>query len=115
MKIRLNDKQEKKVFNLEKSIKQWRKSLNKNEALEDGYKEELECHLRDKIEHLMSLGASEEEAFQEALGKMGETSHIGGEFHKTNTRHLSGRPPWRKSLWMPGLLVPLLFYISQMN
>lgn len=92
------------MFNLEKSIKQWRKSLNKNEALEDGYKEELECHLRDKIEHLMSHGASEEEAFQEALGKIGDASHIGGEFYKTNTRHLSGRPPWRKSLWMPGLL-----------
>ena len=92
------------MFDLEKSIKQWRISLNKNEALEDGYKEELECHLRDKIEHLMSLGASEEEAFQEAVRKIGDAGHIGGEFYKTNTRHLSGRPPWRKSLWMPALL-----------
>jgi len=64
------------LFDLEKSIKQWRISLNKNEALEDGYKEELECHLRDKIEHLMSLGASEEEAFQEAVRKIGDAGHI---------------------------------------
>jgi len=45
------------MFNLEKAIKDWRKALNKNEALEDGYKEELECHLRDKIDYLIGLPA----------------------------------------------------------
>lgn len=29
------------MFDLEQAIQQWRKSLNKNEALEDGYREEL--------------------------------------------------------------------------
>jgi len=59
------------MFDLEKEIKKWRNSLNANEALEDGVKEELECHLRDKIEYLMDQGNPEEKAFEEALAKIG--------------------------------------------
>jgi len=55
------------MFDLEKAILHWRKTLNKNDALEDGYKEELESHLRDKVEHLRDLGFSEIEAFEEAV------------------------------------------------
>ncbi len=51
------------MFDLEKAIKLWRKTLNKNSALEDGYKEELECHLRDKIEYLIEGDSSEKNAF----------------------------------------------------
>lgn len=89
---------------LEESIKTWRKSLNGNEALEDGAKEELENHLRDKIEFLVSRGRTEEEAFEEAVRKLGGADTLGTEYFKATTRHLSGRPPWRKSRWMPSLL-----------
>ena len=58
------------MFDLEKAIKSWRKALNKNEALEDGYKEELESHLRDKIDHLIGRGLSEQKAFEDAVKKM---------------------------------------------
>jgi hypothetical protein len=67
------------MFNLEKEIKKWRKSLNANEALEDGAKEELECHLRDKIEYLIASGNTEEEAFEEALRKIGTSEVLGAE------------------------------------
>ena len=43
------------MFDLEKAIAKWRKHLNRNEALEDGAKEELENHLRDKIEFLIQV------------------------------------------------------------
>ena len=89
---------------LEKSIKAWRKRLNENEALEDGAKEELENHLRDKIEHLMGQGRSEGQAFEEAVQKLGETDTLGTEYYKSTTRHLSGRPPWERSRWIPPLL-----------
>jgi len=92
------------VFDLEKSIKNWRKTLNKNEALEDGYKEELESHLRDKIDFLIGMGSSEKEAFEEAVKKIGEAKSIGEEFYKTYTRHISGRPPWNQRHWMPSLI-----------
>lgn len=91
------------MFDLEKAIKQWRKSLNENDALEDGYKEELECHLRDKVDFLMTLGHSEREAFKEAAQKMGEVQTIGSEYFKTDTRHISGRPSRQKSRWLPPL------------
>lgn len=92
------------MFDLKKAIKEWRKTLEKNEALEDGYKEELECHLRDKIEYLKNLGRSDKEAFEEAVESIGEAESIGAEYYKTNTRHLNGRPPWRKSRRLPPLI-----------
>ena len=91
------------MFDLEKAIRQWKKALNKNSALEDGYKEELENHLRDKIEYLMDLGSSEKEAFEEAVQKIGEASVIGEDYFKTDTRHVNGRPPWKKGRWIPPL------------
>ncbi len=91
------------MFDLERAIKHWRKILNKNDALEDGYKEELENHLRDKIDYLVSLGSSEKEAFEEAVKKIGEAKIVGAEYYKTHTRHRSGRPPWQKSRWLPPL------------
>jgi len=92
------------MFDLEKAIKDWRKALNKNEALEDGYKEELECHLRDKIDYLIGLGSSEEKAFEEAVKKIGGPDSLGAEYFKTDTRGASGLPPWKKSRWLPPLL-----------
>jgi putative ABC transport system permease protein len=91
------------MFDLEKAINDWRKALNKNEALEDGYKEELECHLRDKIDYLIGLGSSEEKAFEEAVKKIGESDSLGTEYFKTDTRGASGLPPWKKSRWLPPL------------
>jgi putative ABC transport system permease protein len=96
------------MFDLEKAIKKWRISLNANEALEDGAKEELECHLRDKIEYLIDSGHSEEEAFEEAVAKIGSSEIIGTEYYRETTRRLSGRPPWEKSRWMPTLLANYL-------
>ena len=92
------------MFDREKAIKHWRKDLNKDEAMEDGYKEELENHLRDKIDYLMSLGFSDKEAFEEAVKKIGEAKIIGSEYFKTDTRHIDGRPPWQKRRWLPPLL-----------
>ncbi|UCE41427.1 MAG: ABC transporter permease [Candidatus Aminicenantes bacterium] len=91
------------MFDLERAIQQWKKALHKNSVLEDGYKEELENHLKDKIEYLMNHGSSEEEAFEEAVKKIGEASLIGEDYYKTDTRHVSGRPPWKKGRWIPPL------------
>jgi putative ABC transport system permease protein len=91
------------MFDLEKAINDWRKALNKNESLEDGYKEELECHLRDKIDYLKGLGSSQEKAFKEAVKKIGGPDSLGAEYFKTDTRSASGHPPWKKSRWLPPL------------
>jgi putative ABC transport system permease protein len=80
------------MFDLEKAINQWHKTLNKNETLEDGYKEELETHLRDKIEYLVGLGFSPQKAFKEAVSKIGKSESLGAEYYKTDTRSFFGHP-----------------------
>jgi putative ABC transport system permease protein len=92
------------MFDLDDAIREWRRSFRKNEALEEGYIEELESHLRDKVEHLKSRGLTEEKAFAEAVGKIGERDRIGEEYFKTNTRKRSGRPPWKKGRFSAALL-----------
>jgi len=91
-------------FNLDEELKKWRKSLYKNEALEDGYVEELESHLRDEIEQAIETGVNAEKAFHNAVTNLGHTDEIGAEFHKTQTRRLSGRPPWNPSRMAPSLM-----------
>ena len=93
------------MFNFENEIKNWKKSLRKNPSLEDGYIEELESHLRDKIEDYINKGMTEEEAFEKAKKKMGDTEKIGIEFFKTNTTNkISKRPSLKSPKWMPALL-----------
>ncbi len=92
------------MFDLEKAIKDWRKGLNANEALEDGDKEELESHLRDKVDFLVSQGNSPIKALEEAIARIGTSQVLGTEYYRETTRRLNGRPPWEKNRWMPTLL-----------
>lgn len=92
------------MFDVEKAIEEWQKILRKNEALEDGYIAELESHLREEIDNLIRKGASGEEAFKAAVRNIGQAEIIGGEYYKTNTRRLSGSPPWESRRFMPALL-----------
>ena len=92
------------MFDLEKAIKEWKKTLRKNEAIEDGYLAEIESHLRDEFEHHCKKGIPEEEAFQKSVEKIGHTDSIGAEYFKTDTRNFSGHPPWNPSRFMPILV-----------
>ena len=87
------------MFNLEKSIEEWRKGLRKNEALEDGSIAELESHLRDGIEKQLEEGKSEEDAFDNSVKNFGDNNVIGGEYHKTKSRRINKKPPWQESIW----------------
>ncbi len=92
------------MFNLEKEIKKWKISLRKNQSLEDGYIAELESHLRDEIEQKVALGESEEAAFNEAKNSIGNSENLAGEYFKSDTISISGRPPWETPFWMPELV-----------
>ncbi len=96
------------MFDLEKAIQQWRKTLKKNQAFEDGYVAELESHLRDEFESQYQKGVPEEEAFQKSLGMIGHEEKIGAEYFKSDTRSFSGRPPWNPSRFMPVLVLNYL-------
>jgi|GEM_PF-338341 len=90
------------MFDLELAITKWRKLLRKNSALEDGYIEELESHLREEIDE--GRGLSEEEAFNAAVEKIGVAENVGEEYYKSDTTHISKRPPWQTNPYIPALL-----------
>jgi len=70
------------MFDLEKSIADWRKQM-----LAAGIKtpvplEELEIHLREEIERQMKSGLEEREAFTSAVQKIGQARALKTEFKK---------------------------------
>ena len=84
------------MFNLEKSIQNWRKRLAKHPGLEPGMIEELESHLRDKIDDLVQKGFSEEEAFHQAVeNHFDDPEGIAGQFFQARKTKLAP-PPWKR-------------------
>jgi len=83
------------MFDLNKEIKSWRRELERHPGLEPGYIEELESHLRDKIDWLMDDGMSEKEAFHTATEAISDTEELAIEFHKSRSV-VDNRPNWRE-------------------
>lgn len=73
------------MFDLEKAIKEWKRKLRKNSGYEDGDIEELESHLRDRIETLEAESYSAQQAFDIALNELGDVDELGTELYKTIT------------------------------
>ncbi len=72
------------MFDLEQSIAEWRRQM-----LAVGIKspvplEELEIHLREEIEARVQSGASEQQAFGIAVGKIGQPAELKSEFKKVS-------------------------------
>jgi len=73
------------MFDLEKAIRAWKRSLEKNPSLEDTYISELEAALRDEVADRVNRGESPEEAFRQARSGMGEPKAIDAEFAKVRS------------------------------
>ncbi len=93
------------MFDLEKSLRKWRKSLYKNQAFDEGIVEELESHLRDAFAGYIQSGLSEPQAFEKAASEIGLPDPLGEELYKTRSRSLNPHPPWK-----PGFLYTGLFF-----
>ncbi len=75
------------MFNLEQTILEWRRQM-----LSAGIKtpvplEELEIHLREEIERQTRSGLNEAEAFEAAVGKIGQAHVLQREFKKVGNDH----------------------------
>lgn len=92
------------VFDLEKAIKKWKKTLRRSPAIQDGDLAELESYMLDKIEDLVSLGMNEVEAFKAAESEFLKSQDLEGEYFRAQKNSLSGRPPWQPPRFMPALL-----------
>ena len=91
------------MFILDKAIKKWKSELRQNQALEDGYIKELEVHLRDMIDEGIGKGLVQEEAFNEAIIKIGVVENVGEEYYKIDSISFSKRPPWEAPKFIPML------------
>ncbi|MEL6561093.1 MAG: FtsX-like permease family protein [Bacteroidota bacterium] len=67
------------MFQLEKSIKSWLSNLYQQRSFDEGAIREMELHLRDHIEDLVSEGYTEKEAFDIAVVEFGDIPAVAKE------------------------------------
>ena len=72
------------MFDLEKQIRAWREML-KGTMGKDAI-DELECHLRDDVERLVGDGRSPQDAWEEALRRLGPPKQLSVEYAKNGAR-----------------------------
>ncbi len=79
------------MFNLELEINSWIKKLQKQRAFDEGMLREMELHLRDHVEDLLTQGLSEKDAFQTAIKEFGEVNEVAEEEYSIIKRKTSIR------------------------
>ena len=79
------------MFDLNEALKHWKRSHQNTCGVED--LEELESHLLEHVDDLRETGLSEEEAFVQAVSRMGSPKDIGREFAKVRSAGRLGAGP----------------------
>ena len=100
------------MFNLEKEISNWKKSVRKYSSMEDGYCEELDSHLRETIDELIQEGFAEHEAFEEAKKRIGNTDNISTDYYIVSP-HSKKLPPWKRKSILPVYLSSVIKQIAR--
>ena len=72
------------MFDLEKSISDWRRQMLAAGIQTPVPLEELESHLREDVERQMRSGLSGRQAFESAVQQIGRAGALKNEFQKTN-------------------------------
>ncbi len=91
------------MFDLEKEIENWKRKLRKSPGYEDGDIEELESHLRDRVDYLMERGKTAQAAFKEAITEIGDVDSLGDELFKAQSTR-NATPYWEQSSGISALL-----------
>ncbi|MGD8539917.1 MAG: ABC transporter permease, partial [Candidatus Aminicenantes bacterium] len=92
------------MFDLDKEIKKWKKSLQKYEVFEDGFIADIELHFRDAYVAQREAGLREEDAFQKAVDQVGTAESIAAEYNKNRLVMLDRHSPLRPGRFMPALV-----------
>jgi putative ABC transport system permease protein len=92
------------MFDLEKEIRAWKKSIRKHEVFEDGISEDIELHLRDTYNEMRQTGRTDEEAFRLAVAQIGTAESIAAEYKKNRRVMLDRHSPFRPGRFMPALV-----------
>jgi putative ABC transport system permease protein len=96
------------MFNLDEALKEWKRALHKQESFEDGTIMELESHLLDELERQKQNGLADEEAFSEAVKRIGRLEDVGGEYSRESRRSLLASLARQRSPRAVGLLLNYL-------
>lgn len=100
------------MFDLEKSIADWRKQMRAAGIHTLAALEELENHLRDDISHLAAGGNTDEEAFRTAAARVGKPAAVAAEFKKGGAG--SSRPiVIGSSVWAGMAVILVVFLLSR--
>ena len=84
------------MFDLEKSIAEWKRSFQLSCSLVDEKIEELESHLREAIIDFGRKGLNEEEGFLVATKRLGHAAVLGAEYEKNGFLGVKGD----RLIWM---------------
>jgi hypothetical protein len=76
------------MFDIEKSIADWRKLMLAAGIQTPVPLEELEIHLREDIERQTKLGLDEQEAFKTAIQRIGQPKMLKSEFKKSERKQM---------------------------
>ena len=94
------------MFDLEKSIADWRKQMLAAGLQTPVPLEELEIHLREEIERQKKFGRSETEAFETAVQNIGRAQAVQNEFGKVKAADEERR--WKEGQIWSGAILGLL-------
>jgi len=73
------------MFDIEKAIVEWRRTLSQKGLVDAPTLNELESHLRDEIDQQLIRGLNLERSFQLAIGQIGSATSLNTEFKKVTT------------------------------
>lgn len=80
------------MFNLEKSIADWRRQMTAGGIKSSAVLDELESHLREDVERRTRSGTPAEKAFEEAVQQVGRADELKLEFGKVEPRRPAVSP-----------------------
>lgn len=95
------------MFDLNKSISEWKNSFENEESFSSENIDELESHLFDQITELKDTGLSDEEAYWVAQKRIGTTDSLNVEFTKINKLNILKK----KIYWMLTGIAGMLMYV----
>ena len=73
-------------FDLDRHLANWRKQFLADSTFYSEEVEELENHVRDGVEHLVETGLSEEDAFYEAIDRLGSPETLRADYKRVRSR-----------------------------
>ena len=81
------------MYNLNKSITNWKLAMSRKGACSKDEMQELEAHLREQVADLVDVGLSEQEAFSVGVSRLGVLNELCAEYAKASPMRI-----WRHRL-----------------